>query len=422
MTEIKPRKVFGTIEIPASKSQTIRAFLIATFSKEKSIIRHPLLSDDTRSCIDACRKLGANITFNEDMSIAYVDATGVSKTNKDIEIDAGNSGTTEYLLLGMAASLGVNVTISGDRQLCSRPIGPLANSLKELGADVECENNRPPIKIKGPLKGGKTIIECKTSQYLSGLLLSTPLAQGDSEINCSLLYEKPYVEITLAWLNKQKIEYSISEDLEKAKVKGGQSYHGFDEYIDGDFSSASFFFVMAAISRSTVTVKGLNPKDPQGDKAILDILERMGCRIVWNENEVTVIGAKSGLKGGEFDLNAIPDSLPVLAVAAAFANEKVHLTNVPQARIKETDRIATMCSNLKALGVNVEEEPDGMLIHPSKKIQGGIVKGYGDHRIIMAMAVAACGTEDSIFIDDISATSVTFPNFFQLYDNIAKER
>ena len=200
MIEISAKRVSGKIEIPASKSQTIRAFLIATFSKEKSIIRHPLLSEDTKSCIKACSKLGATITFNQDKSIAYVDATNALNEKTDIEIDAGNSGTTEYLLLGLAASVGANVTITGDEQLKSRPVGPLASSLKDLGADIETHNGKPPVRIRGPLKGGATVIECKTSQYFSGLLTATPLACGDSTIQCSLLYEKPYVEITLSWI------------------------------------------------------------------------------------------------------------------------------------------------------------------------------------------------------------------------------
>ncbi len=424
MIEITPKRVSGKIEIPASKSQTIRAFLIATFSKEKSIIRHPLLSDDTKSCIEACKKIGAEIIFNADNSIAYVDATNACNIASSLSIDCGNSGTTEYLLLGLAASLGTDVTIFGDKQLNSRPVGPLANSLKELGATIETNGGKPPIKLKGPLSGGKTTIECKTSQYLSGLLLATPLAKGNSTIDCSLLYEKPYVAITLSWLEKQGIEYQISEDFEHVKVKGGQRYHGFDEYIAGDFSSASFFFCMAAISGGEVTVKGLNPNDPQGDKAILDILKAMGCEIIWNGNEVTVKGSnnelKGRLKGGEFDLNAIPDALPVLAVTAAFANGDVHLTNVPQARIKETDRIATMCENLRILGVDLEEEEDGILIHAKGKLKGGKVKGYNDHRIIMAMATAAAGSTESIFIDDIAAAAVTFPTFFKLYESIRR--
>lgn len=421
MTEIKPSHVNGKIEIPASKSQTIRAFLIATFSKEISTIRHPLISEDTKAAIDACRSMGAKIEFNSDMSCAYVDARNAFEEIDSLTIDCRNSGTTEYLLLPMAASLGKAVTITGDEQLSSRPVGPLSRSLEDLGAKISSKDGKPPVTVKGPLKGGKTTIECKTSQYLSGLLLGLPLADGDSEVTCSLLYEKPYVGITLSWLEMQNIDYEISPDYMNAKIKGNQHYHGFDVYIDGDFSSASFFFCMAVISRSSVTVKGLNRNDPQGDKAILDVLEKMGANVIWNGNEVTV-SAEGDLKGGEFDLNAIPDALPVLAVTAAFASSDVHLTNVPQARIKETDRIATMVDNLRLLGVAVDEEEDGMLIHSTGRLKGGYAKGYGDHRIIMALATAAAGSEESIFIDDTTAANVTFPTFFNLYDSIRRDK
>ncbi len=419
MTEVKPHTPKGMIEIPASKSQTIRAFLIATFAKSESVIRHPLISRDTQSCIKACRSLGAEITFSEDESIAYVNSSGAFRNLRSTVIDAGNSGTTEYLLLGLAASLGVPITIHGDNQLNSRPIGPLGRSLRDLGAEISDRDGMPPITIRGPLKGGHTVIECKTSQYLSGLLLSAPLALGDTEIDCSLLYEKPYVRMTLDWLDRQGISYEISDDLEHAKVRGCQSYSGFDSYINGDFSSASFFFAAAAIGKSSVTVKGLDRDDPQGDKAILDILSAMGAEIKWEGNEVTVTG-NGVLKGGEFDLNTIPDTLPALAVTAAFADGDVHLTNVPQARIKETDRIAAMCENLRLLGADVEEEPDGMLIHGKGGLRGGKAKGYGDHRIIMALATGASGTDEPVIIDDASAADVTFPTFFRLYDSIRR--
>lgn len=417
MIEIKPAKPCGKIEIPASKSQTIRAFLLACFAKGKSIIRHPLLSSDTISCIDAVKALGAKVEFSKDGSICYVDSTVLNLREEGITIDAGNSGTTEYLLLGLAASLGIPVTITGDKQLLSRPVGPLSAALSDLGATINESDGLPPVTIKGPLKGGCTVIECRTSQYLSSLLLAAPLAEGDTQIDCPLLYEKPYVRMTLEWLDKEGIVYEISDDLEHAKIKGNQKYRPFDEYIAGDFSSASFFFAMAAISKSSVTVKGLNRNDPQGDKEILTVLEKMGCLVEWNGNEVTVTGPEK-LTGGEFDLNSMPDTLPILSIVAAFATEDVHLTNVPQARIKETDRISTMCSNLKLLGANVEEEDDGILIHGKGSLRGGSASGYGDHRIIMALASAASGTDESVYIDDIKAASVTFPTFFKLYESI----
>lgn len=413
---IKPTRLSGTVTVPASKSQTIRAFLIAAFTGGVSTIRHPLLSADTVSCINAVKSLGC-IVENDENGDATVDATYAFDDLEEITLDCGNSGTTEYLSLPMLSSLGIPVTIVGDGQLSKRPILPLLQALEDLGAETESEDGKLPATVRGPLDGGETTIECRTSQYLSGLLLGTPLSLCDSEINCSLLYEKPYVGMTLRWLDKQHIVYEISEDLEHAKVKGGQHYTPFDEYIEGDFSSASFFFVMAAIHGTSVRVIGLDKDSTQGDKAILNILETMGAKVEWDGNSVTVTGPKE-LKGGEFDLNPIPDTLPVLAVAAAYAKGDVHLTNVPQARIKETDRIDVMTKNLKLMGVDVEEEPDGMLIHGKGFMKGASVKGYGDHRVIMAMATAASKAEGETEIDNVDAVDVTFPTFFELYESL----
>ena len=410
----------GSVTIPASKSQTIRALLIACFSREESEIRHPLISEDTKSAISAIEALGAKVRFSDDLSTAYVDARSVSGGGT-ITVNAGNSGTTAYLFMPMAASLGGEITLDGDSQLRSRPVGPLASSLSDLGAIVETAAGRPPVKIRGPLHGGRTVIECRTSQYLSGLLLGAALAEGDSVIDCSLLYEKPYVSLTLGWLDRQGIEYEISGDYEHARVKGGQRYHGFDEYIAGDWSSASFFLAMAALSGSTVTVCGLDRNDPQGDKEILTILEQMGAKAEWNGNAVTVTGPEK-LCGGEFDLNAIPDTLPVLAVTAAMADGTTRLTNVPQARIKETDRIRCMRENLEALGVQAEEEEDGLVIHGTGHVRGGAVRGFGDHRIIMALASLSAGADEDIVIDDGKAVDITFPTFFTLLEELRNDR
>ena len=413
---INRKKLRGKVLIPASKSQTIRAFLIAAFSRGVSTIRHPLISDDTSSCIKAVEEMGAVVTFSENGD-ATVDATSAFIGLESLHIDAGNSGTTEYLSLPLLASLGIPVQVDGDEQLRKRPLSPLLKALEDLGAEIESTEGFPPAVVRGPLDGGDTVIECRTSQYLSGLLLGAPLAIGESHIKCSLLYEKPYVRMTLKWLDDEGIRYRISEDLEEAWIEGGQSYQPLDTYIEGDFSSAAFFFVAAAIGGSEITVEGLDKDSTQGDKAILDILSAMGCSVSWKDNSVTVKGPDK-LKGGEFDLNAIPDTLPSLAVAAAFAYGDTHLTNVPQARIKETDRISVMCENLRLMGVEVEEEKDGMVIHGKGGIKGGKVKGYGDHRVIMALYTAGTGSEEGVDIDDTSAASVTFPTFFTLMKSL----
>ena len=411
-------KLSGKIIIPSSKSQTIRALLISVFSRGVSYIKHPLISDDTESCINAVKAMGADVNILENGDIT-VDATYAFSDMDELSIDAGNSGTTEYLSLPMLSSLGIQVNIDGDDMLRKRPLKPLLDALESLGAETESTEGFPPASIRGPLDGGECTIECKTSQYLSGLLLGAPLAIGDSHIKCSVLFEKPYVKMTLKWLDDQGIKYRISDDLEEVWVKGGQSYKPLDTYIEGDFSSASFFFVAAAIHGTEVTVEGLDKNSTQGDKEILNILEKMGCSIKWNGMAVTVKGPEK-LKGGVFDLNAIPDTLPALSVAAAFAEGDTILGNVEQARIKETDRIKVMRENLNELGVEADERRDALIIHGNGSVKGGKAKGYGDHRVIMALAILGTRTEEETEIDDVSAASVTFPTFFDLLESLEK--
>ena len=411
-------KLSGKIIIPSSKSQTIRALLISVFSRGVSYIKHPLISDDTESCINAVKAMGADVNILENGDIT-VDATYAFSDMDELSIDAGNSGTTEYLSLPMLSSLGIQVNIDGDEMLRKRPLKPLLDALESLGAETESTEGFPPASIRGPLDGGECTIECKTSQYLSGLLLGAPLAIGDCHIKCSVLFEKPYVKMTLKWLDDQGIKYRISDDLEEVWVKGGQSYKPLDTYIEGDFSSASFFFVAAAIHGTEVTVEGLEKNSTQGDKEILNILEKMGCSIKWNGMAVTVKGPEK-LKGGVFDLNAIPDTLPALSVAAAFAEGDTILGNVEQARIKETDRIKVMRENLNELGVEAEERRDALIIHGNGSVKGGKAKGYGDHRVIMALAILGTRTEEKTEIDDVSAASVTFPTFFDLLEKLEK--
>ena len=411
-------KLSGKIIIPSSKSQTIRALLISVFSRGVSYIKHPLISDDTESCINAVKAMGADVNILENGDIT-VDATYAFSDMDELSIDAGNSGTTEYLSLPMLSSLGIQVNIDGDEMLRKRPLKPLLDALESLGAETESTEGFPPASIRGPLDGGECTIECKTSQYLSGLLLGAPLAIGDCHIKCSVLFEKPYVKMTLKWLDDQGIKYRISDDLEEVWVKGGQSYKPLDTYIEGDFSSASFFFVAAAIHGTEVTVEGLDKNSTQGDKEILNILEKMGCSIKWNGMAVTVKGPEK-LKGGVFDLNAIPDTLPALSVAAAFAEGDTILGNVEQARIKETDRIKVMRENLNELGVEAEERRDALVVHGKGSVKGGKAKGYGDHRVIMALAILGTRTEEKTEIDDVSAASVTFPTFFDLLEKLEK--
>ncbi|MCK5851719.1 3-phosphoshikimate 1-carboxyvinyltransferase [bacterium] len=403
----------GSVRIPASKSHTIRALIISTLAEGQSVLINPLQSGDTISCLEACRAFGAEIIEEENKWI--VNGKGVANPPTEI-IDVGNSGTSLYLLLSAAALIPGESTFTGDYQIKRRSAQSLIDSLNDLGA--KCVSTRgngcAPFVVRGKLKGGLTTIECPTSQYLSSLLISCPLAEGGTEISVPLLNEKPYVEMTLDWLKNQNIKFE-NLDFKKFVIPGNQKYKPFSREIPADFSSATFFLVAAAITGGNVTLNGLDMNDTQGDKAVVEMLKKMGAEIEIGENFIRVNGGQ--LIGAELDLNATPDALPAMAVAGCFAKGETRLVNVPQAREKETDRISVMCKELKNLGADIEEMPDGLIIRESK-LKGGNAHGYDDHRVVMSLAVAGLCSENPINIDTAESAGITFPNFVELMNSI----
>ncbi len=414
---VRKSRLAGEVVIPSSKSHTIRAVAIASLAKGKSIIRNPLVSNDTQSAVDCYRALGAEIDTTEP-ALWKVTGTDGQITAPAEVIDVGNSGTTLRIAMGSAAlaESGQTTTMTGDEQIRSRPVGPLMNALGKLGAKCESINNngKAPIEINGRLAGGKTTIAASTSQYLSSLLLCTPLAAADSEIDVTLLNEPGYVQMTLDWLNKQGIEYQ-NEDMRLFKIKGGQGYKSFDTAIPADFSSATFFLCAAALCGDEVILSGLDFSDSQPDKAVVDYLKAMGSDISIGQTSVTVKAA--ALKGVEIDMNKTPDALPAMAVTAAFAEGQTRLVNVPQARTKETDRVSAMACELKKMSVSVEELPDGLIIEASRA-KSAELHGWADHRIVMALSLAGLVLDGQCTIDTAEAMSVTFPNYVKLMKSI----
>jgi 3-phosphoshikimate 1-carboxyvinyltransferase len=428
---VSPSKLSGAVLVPGSKSHTIRALLIATLARGTSVLRIPLESADTKSALDLCVSLGAEIRQEGSGVNALWRVKGTGGAFRPASINVGNSGTALYLAAAVAATGRQKVAFDGDEQIRRRSAAPLLQALRELGAEVKEDGAAgcAPFSVCGPLKGGKVSIECPTSQYLSALLLAAPLAPAGkmSEIAVPLLYEQPYAEMTLRWLERQGITI-FRRKLEWFSIPGGQKYQAFDSCIPADFSSATFFFCAAAITGSKLLVRGLDPQDSQGDKMVLPILEAMGCRIDYSEAGIEIEGPEGrspgeGLRGGVFDLNAMPDALPALAATACFAHGESRFINVPQARIKETDRIAVMACELAALGAETEELPDGLIIRGKGSLEGcsleaAYARGHGDHRVIMALAIAALGANRPVCIDDDTAVAVTFPGFFDLLDSI----
>ncbi len=421
-THVSPAMIAGRTQAPASKSHTIRALLIASLASGISRVDKPLESDDATSCVDTCRALGATLTWNEESAYYIVEGVAGRPIAPADVIDVGNSGTTLYLAMSAAGLAEGTTTFTGDEQIQRRSAEPLLQSLNDLGATTvsQAGTGCAPITVTGRLYGGTTSIECPTSQYLSSLLLACPLADGDTEINVPLLWERPYVDMTLWWLDRQGIRYT-RDGYERFAIPGAQRYSSFRTDVPGDYSSATFLFVAAAITGGTVTVTELHPDDPQGDRAVLNVLEQLGCEVSWpRRTQVTVKGPGYGeLAGGEFDLNATPDALPALAVLGAACRGPLSLRNVPQARQKETDRVAVMAAELGRLGIDVDEFEDGLTVHPGR-LRGGEVHGHGDHRVVMALAVAGLAAETGVSVDTAERASVTYPGFFETLERLAK--
>lgn len=416
---VAPGPVTGEVTIPASKSHTIRGLLLATLSEGTSQLYCPLRSSDTASCIDLCRKLGARVDDTSDEVWLVEGTSGQPKAGA--EIDVGNSGTTLYLGMSVAALANGETTFTGDEQIQHRSAKLLMEALGELGADSwsNRQNGCAPLTVRGRMKGGIVTVECPTSQYLSSLLLGCPLADGDSIIAVSHLNEKPYVVMTLVWLDHVGVQYSATRDLSRIVVPGRQQVHAFEKRIPADFSSAAFFLVAAAVTGSRIVLRGLDTHDSQGDKAVLRMLEEMGCQFQFSDEGIAIEGPES-LLGATFDLNATPDALPAMAVAGACAQGETQLINVPQAREKETDRISVMAQELTRMGIVVEELDDGIIIQGGS-LRGANVEGHGDHRVVMALTVAGLAADGPTCIDTAEAVAVTFPTFPELMRNLGAE-
>lgn len=408
--KVRKSKAGGRISIPGSKSHTIRALFLAGLSGGKSEVKSPLISSDALSAVEVCKALGAKIETFEDKYV--IEGFGGNPDIPQDVINVGNSGTT--LRFGvMAAALGEGCSVfTGDYQIRRRPLGPLLNAINNLGAEAYSTRNNgmAPVVVKGRLKGGSTELDSVTSQYLSSILINSPVIKNDTEVILTRLNEIPYVDITMWWLDKLGIKYE-NHDYKTFYIKGGQSYSPFSITIPGDFSSATFFAVQAAISGEEFVLDNLDMTDPQGDKQVFSILEDMGADVKVQGNSVVIKGGE--LKGREINMNAIPDALPAMAVAGCFAEGETRLVNVPQARLKETDRIHVMCEQLSKMGADISELDDGLVIRKSK-LKGCGVNGCDDHRVVMSLAVAGLNADGETTIDTAEAMNVTFPEFVKL--------
>ncbi|MFA5829160.1 MAG: 3-phosphoshikimate 1-carboxyvinyltransferase [Candidatus Gracilibacteria bacterium] len=431
----KTTSLNGKITIPSSKSQCIRALLIATLATGESVLHNVLDADDINVAIEVCKSLGAEISKIESgcHDFCLKVSGGVSSKVSTGKIFTGNSGiTTRFVLpiLGLRRNFDEPILIDCDEQMRARPIASLAHALEDLGMNIKFVHDQKsclPLEVSGKLKGGHICVDGMTSQYLSALLLACPCAQENSEILVEDLHERPYVEMTLRWLREQNIQFKHEQNqadggkiIDIFKIKGGQTFKPFEKVIAGDFSSASYFLAAGCLFPGEVVVHGLDMNDPQGDKRMINILREMGADLTIlkndGENQIVLKGGKP-LIGLKIDANDIPDLLPTLAVLGTQAEGKTEIFNVAQARIKETDRIHAMAEGLKKMGAEIDETKDSLVVYKSKLYRAQ-AHGYFDHRTIMALALAGMLAEGESHIDTAEGINKTFPTYVSLMNSI----
>ena len=415
---INPSTINGIIGVPGSKSHTIRGVICGIMAEGKSILKYPLESDDTKAAAGAAKALGGEVIQHEDHW--EILGCGGAFRNPGQTVDMLNSGTSLRLFFSAGARENFPITFDGDASLRTRKMATLIQTLESLGCKCTSVNGKCPVSICGPVRSGKAEVDGESSQFLSSLLFALPFADGEFELELPFLNEKPYVGITLSWLDFLGIKYEVSPDWLHWHIKGNQKIAPFTRAIPADFSTAAFPLAAGVIAGRELKITNLDFSDSQGDKVVFDHFKAMGATLEYGDVLTIKGGAK--LKPGVFDLNATPDALPIMAVAAAFAEGETRLVNAPQARIKETDRIAVMAQELTKMGVALEEHPDGLVIHGTGKVKGcAELESHGDHRIVMSLAVAALGAEGKSVIRDAECAGVTYPGFFETFHSLGAD-
>jgi len=412
----KSASLQGVITPPGSKSEAVRAIMFGLLSQGESRIHNLPDGEDIIHAIEVAKGMGAQITQNG--ASLTLRSAGIPFQQVSPQLYTGNSGiTTRFLLplLGLGENHQTPIIVDCGDQMRTRPMSSLLSALNDLGMEIVSINNNEslPVQVSGKLMGGKTSVSGVTSQYLSALLIALPLAQETSEITVTDLHERPYMDITLAWLKRQGIRFIHHKDnpVDSFIIPGGQQYQAFEYTLPGDFSSASYFIAAGVMFPGEIILKGLNLNDTQGDKQLIEIVKSMGADITCNASDIIIKGGKP-LTGIHIDANAIPDLLPTIAVLATVAKGRTQIVNVPQARLKETDRIHSMTEGLCKMGANVEEKSDGMIIEQSS-LSGASVKGYGDHRTVMALTLAGLLAEGETQIDEAESINKTYPTFME---------
>ena len=408
-------KISGDVYLPGSKSLSNRALLIAALAKGVTKITNLLVSDDINHMLNALKSLGIEYTLSDcGTECTVIGNNGFFKTKEPLELFLGNAGTAmRPLCAALAASEGEYI-LTGEPRMKERPIGHLGDALAQLNADIEyLENqNYPPVKIMGKALTGNTVsIDGSiSSQFLTAILMITPLLGTDTDIEIDgELVSKPYIDITLDIMQRFGVNVK-NNNYKSFNVKGGQSYQAVERYmVEGDASSASYFLAAGAIKGGEITVHGVGRLSVQGDKYFADVLEKMGAEVTWGDESITVVGKP--LTAVDMDMNHIPDAAMTIATTALFAKGTTTIRNIYNWRVKETDRLTAMATELRKVGAEVIEGEDYISITPPKSLKHAEIDTYDDHRVAMCFSLVAL-SDTPVTINDPKCTAKTFPDYF----------
>lgn len=416
------RHMAGDVHLPGSKSLSNRALLLSALASGTTTLANLLRSDDTERMVEALIQLDTSIALSEDWKDCQVQGHGgIFGTPAQTEFFLGNAGTAIRPLTSTLCLVPGTFTVDGDQYMRERPIEHLVDALRQLGAAIEYlgAEGYPPLRVTGgSLQGGHVDIRGNiSSQYLTSLLMTLPLLEDDSHIEIvGEQVSKPYLDITLDIMAQFGVTAS-HDNYECFEVPGKQRYRSPGRYlVEGDASSASYFFAAAAIRGGPIRVHGVGRHSVQGDIAFLDVIEQMGANVDRQDDYVEVSAGR--LVGVDMDLNHIPDAAMTVATLALFAKGPTKIRNIYNWRVKETDRMHAMATELRKLGATVETGEDYIVIDPPDEIRPAGIDTYGDHRVAMSFSLAALGNAE-ITINDPDCTAKTFPDYFDVFNGLA---
>ena len=420
---LKPiEKIDGEINLPGSKSLSNRALLLAALAQGTTTITNLLESDDTRHMLNALKQLGIEYSLSEDKTeCTIVGNNGAISCDFPEELFLGNAGTAMRPLCA-ALCLGKGYyTLTGEPRMKERPIGHLVDALCQAGANITYLENDgyPPLTIEADgLEGGEVSIDgAISSQFLTALLMASPMAKSGMKITIiGELVSKPYIDITLDIMKDFGVEV-VNDNYKTFSIKSGQSYKAVEHFmVEGDASSASYFLAAAAIKGGTVKVTGIGRDSIQGDVQFVDVLEKMGAKVEWGETYVSV--TRDTLHAIDMDFNHIPDAAMTIATTALFVEGTTTLRNIYNWRVKETDRLYAMATELRKVGATVEEGEDYLKITPPKVLKHAAIDTYDDHRMAMCFSLLALD-KASVTINEPECTAKTFPTYFEVLESIS---